>query len=40
MTEFVHEATVELADDADPRALGGAITVALCGHWEHDGACR
>jgi hypothetical protein len=40
MTEFVHEATVELADGADPRALGGAITVAQCGHWEHDGACR
>ena len=40
MTEFVHEATVELADGADPRALGGAITVALCGHWEHEPPCR
>ena len=28
---FVHEATVDLASDADPRALGGAITVRLCG---------
>ncbi len=24
----------------DPRAPGGEVTVALCGHWEHDGACR
>ena len=24
----------------DPAALGGAVTVALCGHWEHDGVCR
>lgn len=24
----------------DPRALGGAVTAALCGHWEHDGDCR
>jgi hypothetical protein len=21
-------------------ALGGAVTVALCGHWEHEGPCR
>ena len=24
----------------DVAALGGAVTVALCGHWEHDGPCR
>jgi hypothetical protein len=24
----------------DPEAIGGAVTVALCGHWEHDGPCR
>jgi hypothetical protein len=29
VTDLVHEATVELADGADPRALGGAITVAM-----------
>ena len=40
MTEFTHRALVELVGDGDPRALGGAITTALCGHWEHDGACR
>ena len=36
---FVHEATVELAAGADQRAPGAAVTVALCGSWEHDGAC-
>jgi hypothetical protein len=25
---------------SDERALGGAVTVALCGHWEHKGDCR
>ncbi|KRF24152.1 hypothetical protein [Phycicoccus sp. Soil803] len=29
-----------LALAGDPAALGGAVTVALCGHWEHDGPCR
>ena len=24
----------------DPAALGGAVTVAICGHWEHEGPCR
>ena len=40
MTDFVHEAAIDLADGADPRALGGAITVALCGHWDHEPPCR
>lgn len=31
---------VRLDAGGDPRALGGAITVELCGHWEHDGDCR
>ena len=26
--------------DGDLAALGGAVTTALCGHWEHDGPCR
>ena len=26
--------------DGDPAALGGAVTVRLCGHWEHEGPCR
>ncbi len=25
--------------DGDPRAPGGAITVALCGHWDHQPPC-
>ena len=25
--------------DADLRAPGGAVTVALCGHWEHEPPC-
>ncbi|HEU4422718.1 MAG TPA: hypothetical protein VFR67_09295 [Pilimelia sp.] len=37
---FVHEATIEFAKGADEGAPGAAVTVALCGHWEHDGACR
>ena len=40
MTDFVHEAAIDLANGADPRAPGGAITVALCGHWEHEPPCR
>lgn len=37
---FVHEATLRLHDGTDPRAPGGAVTVELCGHWEHEGPCR
>lgn len=40
MTDFVHEAAIDLVAGADPRAPGGAITVALCGHWEHEPPCR
>lgn len=36
---YAHEATVVLAADGDVRALGGAVTVALCGHWEHEPPC-
>jgi hypothetical protein len=34
------EVDLRLAPDADPRAPGAMVTVALCGHWEHDGPCR
>ena len=37
---FVLEAAIALADDCDPAAVGAAVTVELCGHWEHEGACR
>jgi hypothetical protein len=36
----VHEAELELVPGADDRAPGGAVTVALCGHWDHEGQCR
>ena len=28
-----------MEEDGDVRALGAAITVALCGHWEHEPPC-
>lgn len=37
---FVVEADLELAEGEDPRAVGAAVTAELCGHWEHEGACR
>ncbi|WP_322750999.1 MULTISPECIES: hypothetical protein [unclassified Frankia] len=37
---FVHEAALELVADADEQAPGAAVTVELCGHWEHLGSCR
>jgi len=37
---FVHAAHLRLAADGDERAPGAAVTTALCGHWEHESACR
>jgi hypothetical protein len=36
---FAHDATVQLAPGGDVGAPGAAITVALCGHWEHEPPC-
>jgi hypothetical protein len=36
---YAHDAVVELEPGGDERSLGGAITVALCGHWEHEPPC-
>ena len=36
---FAHDAVVVLAADGDPSAPGAAVTVALCGHWQHDPPC-
>jgi hypothetical protein len=33
-------ARLVLAPGADPDAPGAAVTVALCGAWEHPGRCR
>ncbi len=40
MAVFVHEAWLALAKGADSRAPGAAVTVALCGHSEHEGPCH
>ena len=39
---FAHRCAyrILLEPGSDERAPGGAVTVALCGHWEHDGPCR
>jgi hypothetical protein len=37
---FVHRAELELESGDDPRAPGGAVTAALCGHWDHEPLCR
>ncbi|ONH61882.1 hypothetical protein CcI49_03480 [Frankia sp. CcI49] len=36
---FAHEALVEMPSDADIHAPGAAVTVALCGHWDHPPPC-
>ena len=41
MAGFAHEQVCRVRElVGEPAALGGAVTVALCGHWEHDGDCR
>ena len=36
---YAHDAVVILDPGGDSRAPGGAITVALCGHWDHEPPC-
>jgi len=36
---FAHDALLSMELGADDRAPGGAITVALCGSWEHQPPC-
>jgi len=36
---FAHEAVLSMAPGADERAPGAAVTVELCGHWEHEPPC-
>jgi hypothetical protein len=36
---FAIEALVTAEQDTDLRALGGAVTLALCGAFEHPGPC-
>jgi hypothetical protein len=37
---LVQTATLRLAPGQDELAPGAAVTVSLCGHWDHDGPCR
>ncbi len=36
---YAHDAVLTMAPDGDPRAPGGAITVALCGRIDHEPPC-
>jgi hypothetical protein len=36
---FAHEAILVMDPEADERAPGAAVTVALCGHWDHEPPC-
>ncbi|MFE5837028.1 hypothetical protein [Arthrobacter sp. NPDC056493] len=36
---FVHQATVVMKADGDLRALGAAVTLGLCGSWDHPPPC-
>ena len=36
---FAHDAELLMPDTGDDGAPGAAITVALCGHWEHPPPC-
>jgi hypothetical protein len=37
---YVVDAQLTLGDGVDPRSVGGAVTVELCGHRDHPGPCR
>ena len=36
---FAHDALVRMEVDGDPRAVGAAVTLALCGDWRHEPPC-
>ncbi len=36
---YVHAASVRMDPDADPGAPGAAITLELCGSWDHEPPC-
>ncbi len=38
-TTYAHDAVLTLAPGGDERAPGAAVTLELCGSWEHEGAC-
>ena len=36
---YAHDAVVAMQPGGSPNALGGVITVALCGRWDHEPPC-
>jgi hypothetical protein len=40
MPGYAHKAVLVIPEGDEPVAPGGAITVELCGHWEHEPPCR
>lgn len=36
---FAHDAALLMEPEADQRAPGAAVTVALCGDWDHEPPC-
>ena len=36
---FAHDPVLSMDQEADDRTPGAAVTVALCGHWEHEPPC-
>jgi hypothetical protein len=36
---YAHDAVVLLDPGGDSQAPGGAITIALCGYWDHEPPC-
>jgi hypothetical protein len=36
---YFHEAVLAMVPHADLRAPGGAVTLALCGSWDHEPPC-
>jgi hypothetical protein len=37
--QYVHQASLLMATGSDPEAPGAAITLELCGSWEHEPPC-
>lgn len=36
---YVEQATLKVPRGTDARSIGAAVTVELCGHWEHKPPC-
>ena len=36
---YIHSAILVLDPEADERSPGASVTVALCGHWDHEPPC-